>query len=333
MPAEIRKLLIIRLSSIGDIVLTTPVIRSLRNCLPDTEIHFITKAAFVPLLAHHPALAKVHAFEGDMNATVAELRAENFDFVMDLHRNIRSRIIRTRLGKPSAVYSKDRWAVWKYTKFRWGKLPDVHTVERYARTLPALNCALDEGGLEMFVREEIMEAGKKEIEAHFEQEPVTVVLGGKWQTKKWPTEYFRDLLNALGLPVLLLGGKAEMEEGKWLENALEVRVLNRIGEVGLLESAALMAASGLVLTHDTGLMHIGVALGKQIVSLWGNTVPELGFSPYKAPNALILQNTELSCRPCHKIGYDTCPKKHFRCMRDLTPEIVLPQIRAVLNPE
>jgi ADP-heptose:LPS heptosyltransferase len=314
-----QKILIIRLSSIGDIVLTSPIVRALRRCYPAAELHFLTKKAFVSLVQYDPRLAKVHAFEGDLNQTIAALKLERFDWVVDLHRNIRSRLIKLRLGIRAVTYSKDRWPILLYTKLGFGKLPVVHTVERYARALKPLGCALDEEGLEFFLPAEAREMAGQIAAHNFVKPPIAVVLGGNYATKRWPKEYFVELLNGLDEPVMLLGGKSELDDAQWIADRLTGFVFNAVAQYDLLLSAALMERSQFVLTHDTGLMHIATALGCKIFSIWGNTVPELGFSPYKAKLSVIIENKSIDCRPCTKLGYDQCPKGHFKCMRELLP--------------
>ncbi|HHG85437.1 MAG TPA: glycosyltransferase family 9 protein [Bacteroidetes bacterium] len=329
MPRPLQKILIIRLSSIGDIVLTSPVIRSLRACYPNVAIHFVTKAAYAPLLVHHPDIDRLHLFSGNMDALITEMKAENFDFILDLHRNLRSRIIKLRLRKRSATYPKDRWPVLLYTRFRVGQLPKRHTVERYGQTLRALGCDLDTGGLDFFVPDEVGSAMAHLVRTHFGKvAPIAVVLGGNFATKKWPNAHFITLLNALGQPVLLLGGPGEAAAAAEIEAQLKVVTYMAVGQHNLLESAGLMAQCQYVITHDTGLMHIAIALGLRTFSLWGSTVPEIGFSPYRSPQAVILQHPGLDCRPCSKLGHDKCPKTHFKCMRELTPAFVLQKIQA-----
>jgi ADP-heptose:LPS heptosyltransferase len=284
------KILIIRLSSIGDIVLTSPVLRSLRKCFPDAKIHFLTKKAYAPLLQYNPHINQLHLFEGDLNATIRELKAEGFTQVMDLHRNIRSRMIKLRLGVKASTYSKDRWAVWKYVRLRMGKLPGVHTVERYARAITPLGCELDPGGLEFFLPDEARMKAREVLDSKFQAQPIAVVLGGKYFTKRWPREYFVELLNALGQPVVLLGDKAEVEDAAWITARLQCPAYNAAAQLDLLTGAAVMERCRFVITHDTGLMHIAVALGLKVFSIWGNTVPELGFAPYKVQEAVIIEN-------------------------------------------
>lgn len=324
-----KKILVIRLSSIGDIVLTTPVLRSLRAGQPDAEIHYLTKKAFVPLLQHNTNVDKVIAFEGDLSATLRLLQAESYDFILDLHSSLRSRLIRLRFPlTPSAVYPKDNLRIRLYTRFRMGRLPARHTVQRYAAALRKLGCVLDAGSLDFPLPEEARLLAAQLIGRHFTTRPIAVALGGNFATKRWPKEHFLTLLKALGTPVVLLGGPAERADAEWIASQLDQQVLVAAGEYDLLLSAALMAHCGRAITHDSGFMHIGVALGVQLYTLWGSTVPELGFGPYQTTRARILQVEGLACRPCSKLGFDACPLGHFKCMVDLSPALVLATIQA-----
>ncbi len=228
----------------------------------------------------------------------------------------------------AVTYSKDRWPVLLHTKWGIGQLPRVHTVERYARALQPLGCALDDQGLEFFLPEEARTLARQIVSRNFATPPVAVVLGGNYFTKRWPREYFVELLNGLGQPVLLLGGKPETEDAAWIASQLKVCAFNAVAQYDLLLSAALLEHAQCVVTHDTGLMHIATALGCKIFSIWGNTVPELGFAPYKASLSVIIENKAVDCRPCTKLGYEKCPKGHFKCMRDLLPEQVLREINS-----
>lgn len=330
MARQPQKILIIRLSSIGDIVLCSPIVRALHRCYPAAELHFLTKKAFGALVQHDPRLAKVHLFDKDLGATIAELKAEKFDLVVDLHRNTRSRIIKLRLGVRAVTYSKDRWPVLLHTKLGIGKLPAVHTVERYARALRPLGCKLDAEGLEFFLPDAARELAAQIAARNWASPPVAVVLGGTHFTKRWPPAYFVELLNRLAQPVMLLGGKAEVEDAAWIAARLTVPCFNAVAQYDLLLGAALMERCQYVITHDTGLMHIATALGCKVFSIWGNTVPELGFAPYMAQSSVITEDKSVECRPCTKLGYEKCPKGHFQCMQNLTPERVLRQIESNL---
>ena len=331
MAVAYKKILIIRLSSIGDVVLTTPVIRALGNCFPDAELHFLTKVAYAGLLEYHPILAKVHRFKGDLEEMISSLEAEGFDLVVDLHRNIRSALIKMRLGVKATTYSKDRLRVLLHSKWKLGKLPDVHTLDRYERALKPIGCRLDGEGLDLYLPEESYRTAKEITNHYFKEPPVGVVLGGKYATKRWPSSYFVELLNDLKLPVMLLGGPEDQTAAKEVADRLHVNHLNAAGQYNLVLSAALVNQCQFVITHDTGLMHIASAFQKKIFTLWGNTVPELGFAPYGVTNAEAIEVHDLSCRPCTKLGYDECPKGHFKCMLGLKPKVVLEQIQTWLQ--
>lgn len=324
-----QKVLIIRFSSIGDIVLTTPVIRSVKQALPQVELHVLTKRAYGDLLRHHPLVDKVHTLDDSLKTVIRELRSEGFDAVLDLHRNLRSRWVSFRLGRPSAAFPKANLAK---LRMAWQQqYPDKwlpHVVERYGHTLQLLGLTLDNDGLDIYYPDSLRPWAQAQLATlPTTPKPLAVVLGAKHTTKRWLPEYFLETLNQLERPVLLLGGKDAMAERDWLLPRLAVPALDAVGQYSLLESTALLDQVAEVLTHDTGFMHIAAALHKRIFSLWGNTVPALGMTPYKT-ESVILENKGLSCRPCSKIGHDTCPKGHFRCMRDLRPEQVIAAIQA-----
>ena len=195
----------------------------------------------------------------------------------------------------------------------------MHIVERYGETLASVNCSLDEEGLEIFLPPLIEENASKKIKEIFSEAPIAVVLGANHNTKKYPLENFPPLLNQLGKPLLLIGGPAEKEDARFIAKNIKNEYFNAVGTQGLLESAALMKQCSMVITHDTGFMHIAAAFGMKVFSIWGNTVPEFGMTPYKT-DFIAAEVKGLACRPCHKLGHPTCPKGHFDCMRKQTPE-------------
>ncbi len=323
------KVLIIRFSSMGDVVLTTPVVRSLKAAFPEVEIHYLTKTAFAPLLRHNPYLAQLHLLQKDnLPQLVALLRKEGFDHVLDLHGSLRSRWVALQLGVPVSSLDKRNFDKWKMTKLH-AELEVPHVVTRYGDTLKPLGVELDSEGLEVFLSREIEEAGDELLSQNgfVEKDILAVALGATHATKRWPVAYFAETLNALNKPCVLLGGKDALEEAAYLREHLKVPFLDGVGQWDLLTAAAALKACGALLTHDTGFMHIGAAFGMKVFSLWGNTVPGFGMTPYKTPH-WILEVEGLACRPCSRIGFDTCPKGHFRCMRDLLPAQVTEVLRA-----
>ena len=329
-----KKILIIRLSSIGDIVLTTPVLRCLKKKWPEVEIQCIVKGRYVDLLRHNPRISKVHILKNSLSESIQELRKEQFDVVIDLHRNFRSRWICFRLQKPVLSIKKSNWKKWLMVR---AKLPltVTHVVDRYLATLKKWNIQSDEKGLELFIPTEVEQQARRDLDAYFSKRsisfpPIAIALGATHGTKKWLPEYFLELIHQVGRPVIMLGGVSEVSEAKYIESSIQVPCFNAVGKYDLLTSAALMKEASLLITHDTGMMHIASAFQMKIISLWGSTVPQFGMAPYKTSfDALEVNN--LNCRPCSRIGYEKCPQGHFRCMRDLLPATVASIVRRNLS--
>ena len=318
------KILVIRFSSIGDIVLTSPVVRCLKNQRPETEIHYLTKAQFGPILSGNPYIDRLHFLQPDLGALIGQLRQERFDQVIDLHHNLRSLRIANGLSCPSHRFSKLNLDKWLMVRFKWNRLPDHSIVDRYFGTVRHLGVTNDGLGLDYFIPQDDQVA-PEELPGSHRQGYIALVIGGAHPTKKMPREMLRELCRKLEEPVLLLGGAEDRGDGDFIREADPSRIFNGCGNFRINQSADLVAKSRLVITHDTGLMHIAAAFKKQVISIWGNTVPEFGMFPYYGNNSLLkldprsdlIEVRPLYCRPCSKIGYDKCPKGHFRCMRDI----------------
>lgn len=314
------KFLIIRFSSIGDIVLTSPVVRCLRE-QTGAEIHFLTKKNFVPILAENPHISRVFSFEKNISEVVTDLKSMSYDAVIDLHNNFRSGQIKRVLGRPSRSFSKLNLEKWLLVNFKIDRLPDVHIVDRYLETVLDFGVKNDGRGLDFFISKKDEIAPGKFDESLAPGNFIAFVLGATHATKRLPEEKMLEICASLiskkRKKVVLLGGPAEREIGERI--AQKTGAVNACGRLNLAQSACLVRDAGAVLTHDTGLMHIAAAFQKKIVSVWGNTVPAFGMTPYfgkgKGQNSSI-EVPNLRCRPCSKIGFDACPKEHFRCMND-----------------
>ncbi len=308
------KFLVIRFSSIGDIVLTTPIVRCLKLQHPNAEVHFLTKSVYHSVLSANPYIDKLHLLNDRVSDLKSALQQEHFDYTIDLHQNIRSNKVRSYLGAPAYAFNKLNLQKWLYVNFRFRQLPDVHIVDRYLSTLSSFGIKNDGQGLDHFIPSG-EEFDFNLLPPLFREGYVAFVLGGTYFTKRLPIGKVIDICREMDLPVVLLGGKAEMADGEEAAAAVGQKVLNLCGKTALNEAATLVRDARLVLTNDTGLMHIASAYKKKILSFWGNTVPEFGMSPYM-PHAesLKLQVEGLSCRPCSKLGFHSCPKRHFNCM-------------------
>ena len=312
-----KKILIIRFSSIGDIVLTTPVIRCIKQQQPDTEIHYLTKKSFKGILEHNPYLTKVHTIEKDVKEIIKELKNENFDFVIDLHHNIRSMQTKTSLGKPSSSFKKLNFKKWMLVNFKINKMPEMHIVDRYMQTVKKLGIVNDNKGLDYFIPE-TDEVNMASLPLFHQKGYIGFVIGAKHNTKKLPMEKIISICKKLNQPIILLGGKDDLGKANQIEKSVGAMIYIACGKYTLNQSASLIKQSTKIITHDTGLMHIAAAFHKDIISIWGNTVPAFGFTPYlPSANSKIVEVKNLSCRPCSKIGYKRCPKGHFKCMREI----------------
>jgi ADP-heptose:LPS heptosyltransferase len=289
------------------------VVRCLKQQLPNAEIHFATKSKFKSLLEHNPYIDKIHVLNNSIFDLIGELQTEKFDVIIDLHNNLRTRIIKTFVGKKSYSFSKLNFEKWLMVNFKINRLPNVHIVDRYLATSKKLGIKNDGKGLDFFISNEDDDFGQKYSTSNSSY--IAFAIGGQFATKKLPKEKIVELIHQQNKKVVLLGGNEdELAANYILSNTKNTESF--CGKISLLQSAAIVKYADLVLTHDTGLMHIAAAFQKKINIFWGNTVPQFGMYPY-LKNTLNFKNSEvnnLSCRPCSKIGFAECPKKHFNCM-------------------
>ncbi len=314
------KILLIRLSSIGDIVLTSPIVRAIKTQLTNVELHAITRKTFQSIYSNSPFIDKVYGVEKSPDEVITSLKAEKYDLIIDLHKNLRSYKLRWALGVKSYSFPKLNWKKYLLVRFKINHMPDMHIVDRYFEAVKPLGVKNDNLGLDFFTSDNDLDQ-MPEMSVTFMSQPYfSVVIGGNHQTKILPVSKLIGVIKQLPYPAVLLGGKEDWERADEIAAVLKEKVWNACGKLSLGQSAILLKKSVAVLTNDTGLMHIAAAFKKPIVSVWGNTVPGLGMYPYipQFPERVsIIENNNLSCRPCSKIGFEHCPKKHFKCMLDL----------------
>ncbi len=316
------KILILRFSSIGDIVLTTPVVRCIKKQYPEAEVHFVTKKAFSPIVQTNPYISKVHLLNDSLMDLVNELKQEKFDYVIDLHHNQRTFILKTMLGVKAYSFNKLNFEKWLMVNFKINRLPQKHIVDRYLETCAPLGVVNDVAGLDYFIPEDD-KVDTTDLPEGCHKGYVAWVIGAKQHTKKFPVDKVALAIGKLNYPVVLLGGKEDIAEGESIAQLAVINnpaVYNVAGKFTLNQSASVVQQARLVVTNDTGLMHIAAALKKPIISIWGNTIPGFGMGPYYG-NAKVkhykFEIEGLSCRPCSKLGYEQCPKGHFKCMREM----------------
>jgi len=320
------KILIIRFSSIGDIVLTTPIVRGLKEQLEgEVEIHYLTKKQYQSIIENNPFIYKSYAIEKSTNEVINELKNERFDYIVDLHKNLRSKRVVKQLKCLSFTFDKINYQKWLLTRFKINKLPQLHIVDRYFDAVKALGVKNDLKGLDYFIPQND-EIDVNSLPINFKHGYVAFAIGAQHATKRLPPEKIISICKQINQPIILLGGKEDAENASIIAAEVGEKIYNACGKYNLNQSASLVKQCATLITHDTGLMHIGAALGVQVVSVWGNTVPAFGMYPYY-PNSeakyTIIENNNLKCRPCSKLGYDKCPKGHFKCMMEIDEESIV----------
>jgi ADP-heptose:LPS heptosyltransferase len=305
--------LIIRFSSIGDIVLTTPVIRCLKQQYPGATVHYLTKPGFRTILVHNPYIDHLHVLDKPLLKKIMELKTIGFDYIIDLHNNLRTRIIKGIMDVPSFSFDKLNLEKSVLVSFRHNMLPDVHIVDRYVDTLKPFGIVNDGKGLDHFLPADTALPPGIELPTSF----IAFAIGAQHATKRMPNHKIEAICRQLRMPVILLGGKEDAANGEQIAQRSGPHVINLCGKLSLNASAYVVQHADKVITHDTGLMHIAAAFKKEIISVWGNTVPEFGMTPYYGNlhiNSYRAEVKGLPCRPCSKIGFNKCPRGHFNCM-------------------
>lgn len=311
------KILVVRFSSIGDIVLTSSVLRAIKDQLPGTTIHYFTKSPFVSLVEENPNVDKVFGITNSIQERIKELKEEKYDVVIDLHNNIRTLSLKRKLNTKSYSFNKLNLRKWILVKLKVNKLPNIHVVDRYFEAVQHLGVYKDNLPGEFYINEKNQVDVKREFNLA-QKKYLSVAIGAQFSTKKMPLSLLERVLEKVTIPVVIVGGEMDNElANQLIVNLPNKEIINACGEFNIQASASIVKQSSRLLTNDTGMMHIGACFGIPIVSVWGNTVPDFGMFPYHPEQKDLVSIHEvkgLGCRPCSKIGYQTCPKKHFDCM-------------------
>lgn len=334
-----QKFLIIRFSSIGDIVFTTPVIRCLRKQFTDAEIHFLTKPENKIIVESNPNIDKVLLLKKSLFETISELKKEHYTTVIDLHKNLRTFIIKQLLFKPTYTFNKLSLEKEILIHFHYNLLPtNLHITERNLATVAPLGVKGDGEGMDYFI------AAQHEVELqnlNLQQGKfIAWVIGAKHFTKILPVEKVIESIRLFqqkfpDKKVVLLGGREDVEMAENIVSNFSENVMNVCGKFNLSQSVSILNQSEIVISGDTGLLHIAVALGKSVVAIFGSTVPEFGVFPkygkFKIQPSAIIEMKDLDCRPCTKFGRNSCPKGHFLCMKGIESQRIFAAVKNILN--
>lgn len=345
MKTDPQNILICRLSSIGDIVLTFPLIRVLRHRFPKAELHYVVKQEYADLLRSHPGLDRVWSFDArtgwaGLRRLKREIRSVSYDLFVDIHRNLRSIYLHSGLSATTVVsYNKRvfrRWLLIHTGLNTYRRVIPVH--QRYLEALSSFQIPDDDNGLEFFVDpaeqrtidDYLLETGfdpKGDIQ-------IAMAPGAGFATKRWPVTSFiqtaRRLIDEKGARIWIFGDHSDQPFAAEMVAELGNACIDLTGQLTLMQTACALRRMRLLVTNDTGLMHMACALDVDVVALFGPTTRELGFFPVH-PHARVVEHLDLSCRPCTHVGSDKCPKGHFRCMRESSVERVVHTIDQVLH--
>jgi heptosyltransferase-2 len=326
-----KSFLIIRLSSLGDILLTTPAIRSLRKTFPDSRIDVLVRNQYRELLEENPNISDLispgePADKEILRRLAVDLRGQ-YDVVIDLHTSLRSSYLRRRLEANNVLrYRKRRLVRWFLVRFKRNFYGGEFSIPiAYQEAMKGIGVKDDGQGLEwpaaLAKRQQFL--SKADIKTEPDSKPIALCHGASYATKQWPLEYWKELASKLvenGYTLWIFGDKSDEDAGNELESINADCVQNFCGELSITESGAGLSFCQLAVTHDAGPVHMATAIGIPVVSIFGSTVPQLGFKPFRIPHRIA--EVEVSCRPCSHLGFEECPKGHFRCMKDQTPDSV-----------
>ena len=315
------KILVIRFSSMGDIIYTTPVVRCLKEQLHGAEVHFLTKPAFKYIYDNNPYTDKLLLLKPNLSDTIAEIKAEKYDYIIDLHNNLRTAIIKLRTGIKSSTYRKQTIRKWLSLKLNLKLVPPVHLVDRYLKATAFLGIKNDGLPINYYLKAG-HELSKLLPQSH-QNKYIAFVIGATHFTKRMPNEKIINICRQINYPVVLLGGNDVKANGEIIAQALGDKIYNACGITTLDESVYLVSKAEKVVGFDTGLTHIAEAFNRPIASVWGGTAPELlGVQPYHVKDAIVVE-IDLPCRPCSKFGLEKCPLGHFKCMNDIPENLVI----------
>jgi heptosyltransferase-2 len=326
--SDLGRVLILRLGSLGDVLLTTPVLRELHVAFPRAELHYLTRERYRELLTHNPCVTRIHTLPvkpgpATLLKTGTRLRTFGFDLVIDLHRSFRSHLVRTALGATSEIVCRRDFG--RRSSPTWGPAsrPWPSLAERFLGTLTRFGVQPRPERLELYLDPGSVE--KAAASTHGLDKPlVAIAPGARWPTKRWTPEGFAAVADSLRkqrrVGVVLVGDDDDDDVCRQVTSLMreEARVL--VG-LSILETAAVLERCRVLVCNDSGLFHVARAMGTPAVAAFGPTGPQMGYYPWE-PYARAV-SLQMPCSPCTSKGSRRCPKKHFRCMKDLSPESVL----------
>jgi len=341
---QFKKILIIRLGAMGDVLLTSLLLRNLKRRFPNADIDFLVKETYTSLVSSNPNVKnviplKVQAGFSDLLQAGREIRNHQYDAVINLQNNFRSCFIARFSKAPNRKrYRLGRWTRFLLVKLNMNLLRNVKPVPlRMLDTIREWSVQDDGLGLDLFISDKI----KKHIETRLQkmgvdkkESLIAMAPGASRETKRWLQRRFVETgryFQKKKYRIILVGGKEDQNICSFIRQKLDHRPVNLAGECSLEETAAALQQADLLITNDSGIMHMAAALGKPVAAIFGPTSEHLGFFPFRTKFMVV--EKFLKCRPCSYHGTKKCPKKHFRCMKEITTLQVVKAAEALLQGE
>lgn len=337
---KIRKILVINTAFLGDVILFSPLIRSLDQTYPKAEIHILVIPQNKILLKYNRHLDKILLFDKRKKLNklfsfirlLFQLKRENYDLAFSSTRSLTNSLFMFLSRIPDRIGFERQKLLTKSVKV----ISNTSACERYLSLIKPFSSNLFDNQTEIFWSDTESEKAKKIISKYQRINGVKLIgiaPGSIRKTKRWPKEYFIELINltnSLNIKIFLIGGKEEHSLCDFINKSSGNQNINLAGELSILESAALISKLDLVISNDSAALHIANAVMTTVIGIFGPTVKEFGFFPFRDAD-IVHEIKDLNCRPCSRHGGNKCPLNHFKCMMDISPEQVFNSMTQILT--
>ncbi len=327
----IRKILLIQTAYLGDVILTTPLIRSIKSIFSDALLDVLLIPQTAGALVNNPHINQLILFDkrqrkwSAFGEVLAILKARHYDLAISPHCSLTTGLLLKLAKIPQRIGFK-KFPI-RFFLTTQVPIPNVEfTIQKYLTLLSPFVQKSFSIQTELFPLKEDWQKAEQ-ISRTLDHKKKTIVLapGSVWPTKRWPAEYYVTLTAGLkkAFNLIFVGSKEErLLCQQIIEQSSAKQALNLAGELNILQSAAVIARSDLMICNDSGALHMANAMQTDVFAIFGPTVRSFGFFPFRE-NDKVFEITDLYCRPCGKHGHQTCPEGHFRCMLEIKPETVL----------
>ncbi len=341
---ETKRILIVQTAFIGDVILITPLIKAVRSLYPKAVIDAMVVPVCAQLLQNNPHLNSVISYPKRKNALqtmlqmIKLLRQNKYDLAISPHSSGRTHLLLSLSHIPVRIGFDRSLFPWLLT----AKIPHpggMHKIEKNLKLLSLLSPQQFEMQTELFPSEQDFARAKQLLGQLRSHSIIAIAPGSIWETKCWHLDYYKQLASQLvnnGLAIVLIGGEGDKDKCQQIEQFIlthtpQAAVLNLAGKTALLQSAAVISQSKLMICNDSGALHIANAMQTRVFAFFGPTVQSIGYYPYRAGDYVF--ETDLNCRPCGSHGHHKCPLKHHNCMKQISRDAVLQAVLTAIQPE